>query len=237
MASDVFPDPDTPTTATIRHSGTSTSISRRLLCRAPRTPMTAGSVPGTGSSPVTTPGTLGRPSGDPPAGGRGSGSGQARTGAGVAGPGALSSGVDRAGRALVEAQRLHDLEGRGVGEGLDVGGGQHAGVLGDHGRDGTLGDGIEVALHTQPEVLPGRHVVRHRVDARQGLPGAGLDVRDVLLVHRDVVAGGEPGEVPQRKCVHGQDSAMAGPAKYPSTPSDSLTFQIATQPPLTTPPH
>jgi hypothetical protein len=47
MASDVLPDPDTPTTATVRHSGTSTSISRRLLCRAPRTPMAAGKVPGT----------------------------------------------------------------------------------------------------------------------------------------------------------------------------------------------
>ena len=50
MASDVLPDPDTPTTATVRHSGTSTSISLRLLCRAPRTPMTVGKVPGTESS-------------------------------------------------------------------------------------------------------------------------------------------------------------------------------------------
>src|SRR5690348_12844157 len=47
MASDVFPDPDTPTTAAVRHSGTSTSIFRRLLCRAPRTPMTVGRAPGT----------------------------------------------------------------------------------------------------------------------------------------------------------------------------------------------
>src|SRR6476660_633527 len=46
MASDVLPEPDTPTTATVRHSGTSMSISRRLLCRAPRTPMTAGRVDG-----------------------------------------------------------------------------------------------------------------------------------------------------------------------------------------------
>ena len=52
MASDVLPDPDTPTTATVRHSGTSTSTSRRLLCRAPRTPMTVGRVPGTGMSPA-----------------------------------------------------------------------------------------------------------------------------------------------------------------------------------------
>jgi hypothetical protein len=59
MASDVLPEPDTPTTATFRHSGTSTSISRRLLCRAPRTPMTAGREPGTGRSGAVIPGTLG----------------------------------------------------------------------------------------------------------------------------------------------------------------------------------
>src|SRR5712692_12029850 len=60
MASDVLPDPDTPTTATIRHSGTSTSMSRRLLCRAPRTPMTTGRVSGTGKSAAAIPGTLRR---------------------------------------------------------------------------------------------------------------------------------------------------------------------------------
>src|ERR1700722_7718639 len=46
-ASDVLPEPDTPTTATVRHNGTSTSTSRRLLCRAPRTTMAPGSVGGT----------------------------------------------------------------------------------------------------------------------------------------------------------------------------------------------
>jgi len=50
MASDVLPEPDTPTTATTRHSGTSTSMSRRLLCRAPRTLMHAGRVFGTPKS-------------------------------------------------------------------------------------------------------------------------------------------------------------------------------------------
>ncbi len=49
MARDVLPDPETPTMATVRHSGTSTSRSRRLLCRAPRTSIAVGSVPGTGS--------------------------------------------------------------------------------------------------------------------------------------------------------------------------------------------
>src|SRR6202023_2575940 len=95
MASDVLPEPDTPTTATIRHSGTSTSTSRRLLCRAPRTAMTAGRVAGTGSSPAVIPGTL-------------------RPGPAPAGPGTWSSGGDRTGRALVQTQRLHDQEGRGV---------------------------------------------------------------------------------------------------------------------------
>ena len=58
MASDVLPEPDTPTTATVRHSGTSTSMSCRLLCRAPRTPMTRGSVPGTPRSLAAAPGKI-----------------------------------------------------------------------------------------------------------------------------------------------------------------------------------
>jgi len=58
MASDVLPDPDTPATATVRHSGTSTSMSCRLLCRAPCTPMTLGSVSGTGISAGSIPGNL-----------------------------------------------------------------------------------------------------------------------------------------------------------------------------------
>jgi hypothetical protein len=41
IASNVLPD---PATATACHSGTSASISRRLSCRAPRTPMAAGKV-------------------------------------------------------------------------------------------------------------------------------------------------------------------------------------------------
>src|SRR6201987_192228 len=107
MASDVLPDPDTPTTATVRHRGTSTSISCRLLCRAPRTAITAGRVPGTGISPAAIPGTLrpsvsGHPGGMPRLRVRpGNAPGPA-----LAGPGALSSGGGRAGRALVGAQGL-----------------------------------------------------------------------------------------------------------------------------------
>src|SRR6266480_5160966 len=112
--------------------------------------------------------------------------------------GAFGSGVDRSADAEpgVEAQRLHDLERRGVGELLDVRGGQHAGVLGDDGRGRAFGDGVQVGLHPGPGVLPGCHVEGDRVDRGQRFPGAGFDVGDVLLVHRDVVAGGEPAEVP-----------------------------------------
>ena len=60
MASDVLPEPDTPTTATVRHSGTSMSTFWRLFCRAPRTPMTVGSVSGTRISILATTRNLGR---------------------------------------------------------------------------------------------------------------------------------------------------------------------------------
>src|ERR1700722_13721304 len=123
-----------------------------------------------------------------------------RPGPAMAGPGAQRSrgwsGVDRTARAFVEPQRLHDGERGGCGEDFDVGGGQHAGVLGDHGRGGPFGDGVEVAFDTGPGVHPGLHVVGNGVDAGQGFSGAGFDVGDVLLVHGDVVAGGEPAQVP-----------------------------------------
>src|SRR5262249_54035165 len=159
MASDVLPDPDTPATATVRHSGTSTSISRRLLCRAPRTPMTAGRVSGTGMSPasIRQPKRTGlRARRAAPRQGR-------RWPALACYVRAFSSGVDRSAGPAVEAQRLHDLERGGVGELLDVGGGQDPGVLRDDGRGRALGDRVEVGLDPGPEVLPGRHVEGHRV--------------------------------------------------------------------------
>src|SRR5437660_8544212 len=60
----------------------------------------------------------------------------------------------------------------------------------------SFGDGVQVGLHPGPGVLPVPHVKGDRVDRGQRLPRAGFDVGDVLLVHRDVVAGGEPAEVP-----------------------------------------
>src|SRR4029078_7748651 len=72
-----------------------------------------------------------------------------------------------------------------------IGGGEHACVLGDVRRGRALGDGVEVSLDPGPEVLPARHVVGHRVDRLQRLARAGVDVGDVVLVHRAVAAGGE----------------------------------------------
>ena len=43
MASELLPEPETPATATTHHRGTSTSRSRRLLCRTPRASIAAGS--------------------------------------------------------------------------------------------------------------------------------------------------------------------------------------------------
>src|SRR5215204_6509252 len=61
---------------------------------------------------------------------------------------------------------------------------------------GTVGDGVEVGFYPGPEVLPVVHVKGHRVDAGERLLHAGFDVGDVGLVHHDVLAGGEPAEVP-----------------------------------------
>src|SRR5579859_2895689 len=149
MASEVLPDPDTPTTATVRHSGTSTSISRRLLRRAPRTLMAAGSVCGTGISPGVIPGNL-----MPFVGWGGSRPGPAPERS-PARPGARCSGVNRSAVPAVQAVGLHDLERRGGGELRDVRGGQHAGVLRDDRRGGAFHHRVEMALDPGPHVRPG----------------------------------------------------------------------------------
>src|SRR6202012_2868549 len=46
-------------------------------------------------------------------------------------------------------------------------------------------------------VPPPGPVVGDRVDGGQGLAGTGFDVGDVLLVDRDVVAGGQAAQVPR----------------------------------------
>src|SRR6185437_14739276 len=120
MASDVLPEPDTPTTATVRHSGTSTSISRRLLCRAPRTLMAAGRVSGTGNSTASIKATY--------AGRAGQGARHWRVARPRPGPhqgrrspsGAFWSRVERSAWPAVEADRLQDSERGGSGEHLDT---------------------------------------------------------------------------------------------------------------------
>ena len=81
-----------------------------------------------------------------------------------------SSGVNWSAGPIVEAERLHDGERGGSGEHLDVGGGQHAGVLGDDGRGSALGDGVEVGFDPGPEVLPVVHVEGHREHGRAWAP-------------------------------------------------------------------
>ena len=95
--------------------------------------------------------------------------------------------------AEVEADRLHHLE-RGAG-GEDVGGREHARVLLDH-RCGCGGRAlVQAALERGPGVVAVLHEVGRRVDGVERLPGAGGDVRHVLLVQGDVLAGAEPAQV------------------------------------------
>src|SRR6266536_2145370 len=71
---------------------------------------------------------------------------------GGAGPRASCSGVNLGAVAEVEADRLHDPE-RGA-RGEHVRRRQHAGVLGDDGRGGAVGQLVKVGFHRGPDVLP-----------------------------------------------------------------------------------
>src|SRR5262245_63862690 len=92
--------------------------------------------------------------------------------------------------AEVEPDRLHDLEGGAFGE--HVGGGDHAGVLLDHGRGGGGGDLVQVALDGGPSIVTVFDEVAGGIHAVDRLPGLLGDVGHVLLMQRDVVAGAEP---------------------------------------------
>src|SRR6266700_1060034 len=115
---------------------------------------------------------------------------------------AASAGGRRAGReswvhprsvAEVEADRLHHLERRALGE--DVGGREHARVLLDHGCGCGSDPLFQAALERSSGVVAVLHEVGRQVDGVERLPGALGDVRHVLLVQGNVLAGAEPAEV------------------------------------------
>src|SRR6266550_7797412 len=95
--------------------------------------------------------------------------------------------------AEVEAERLHDPEGRAGGK--DIGGGKYARVLLDHRRGGGISARVQVTPHPRPGVLAVLLEVRCRIERRQRLPDAVGDVGHILLMQNHVVARAEPAEV------------------------------------------
>src|SRR5207247_3488529 len=87
--------------------------------------------------------------------------------------------------AEVEADRLHHLERRALGE--DVGGREHPGVLLDHGRGCGSDPLFQAALERSPRVVAVLDEVGRQVDGVERLPGALGDVRHVLLVQGNVL--------------------------------------------------
>src|SRR6266567_2060486 len=68
----------------------------------------------------------------------------------------------------------------GVQEGVDVGGGEHSGVLGDDRGGGLGGYGVEVGLEDRPGVRRELLEEGRGVDGGDRGPGTGLQVGDVL---------------------------------------------------------
>src|SRR5260221_5411081 len=95
--------------------------------------------------------------------------------------------------AEVEADRLHHLERRALGE--DIGGREHARVLLDH----RCGSGprhlVQAALERGPHVLAVLDEDGRQIDAVDRLPAALGDICHVLLMQRYVVARTEPAHV------------------------------------------
>src|SRR6267142_87293 len=95
--------------------------------------------------------------------------------------------------AKVETDRLHHPEGRAGGK--DIGGGEYSRVLLDHWRSGGIGAFIQIPLHRRPHVVAVLLEVRSRIDSRQRLPDACVDVSHVLLMQVHIVARAEPAEM------------------------------------------
>src|SRR2546421_12804131 len=105
----------------------------------------------------------------------------------------LVSRVNLGAVAEVEADRLHNPEGCARGE--HVGRRQHARVLLDDRLSGGGRGYIQKAPHGGPGVLAVLHEERGGIDRVDRGPDARGDIRHVLLVQGDVVAGSEPAEV------------------------------------------
>src|SRR5262252_5982743 len=86
----------------------------------------------------------------------------------------VTSRMNLGGKSQVEANGLHDPEGRAGGE--YVGRGEHAGVLLDHGGCGPVRARVEATLHAGPSVLPVLHEEGSRIDRGERLPDAGVNV-------------------------------------------------------------
>src|SRR6266436_7840542 len=97
------------------------------------------------------------------------------------------------GEAEVEAERLHDPEGRAGGK--DVSGGEYSRVLRNYWRGGGIGARIQITLYPCPGVLAVLLEIGGWIDRRQRLPDAVGDVGHVPLMQRHIVARAEPAEV------------------------------------------
>ncbi len=95
--------------------------------------------------------------------------------------------------AEVEADRLHHLERRALGE--DVGGREHTRVLRDHGGGSGPCHLVQADLERGPQVLAVLDEDGRQIDAVDRLPAALGDICHVLLMQRHVVARPEPAHV------------------------------------------
>src|ERR1700676_3078943 len=115
--------------------------------------------------------------------------------------------------AQVKAERLHDMERRAGRE--HVGRCEHAGVLFDDRCCGSGGDRVQIAPYCCPRVLAVLDEERRGIDRLQRGPGAGGDIRHVLLMHRDVVAGAEPPHVTADEVLPGVGKRGGGGVDVP----------------------